>query len=279
MNESPVTQFLIRLNEFNAEHATEMWIPSLSRYVKFRPLMASHQRDMIKTLAGTNYFPSALAITMYEIVRDTCMEELDLTKLNTIDKTAITLQMRSSNIDDNIDLEFDQDTTNRLHVLNGGNPYTHAIKIKQHIESCKANLSIPKEITVKVPGASVTLRLPTMLAEYRFQQEIYTLSKATQTDQQLPISKEAILAAVYINTIAQYIKDVKIGDVEVKFDDATPNECAYITERLPSALTKKIREEISKFAIASDALTTVEFTFKRNKLKGTIPIDNTLFSS
>lgn len=193
------------LDSLNRENATEMWVPSLERFAKFKPLVASNQRDMIATLAGSRYFPAALSITTYDVVRDTCVDS-DITTgtLNSIDKLAIVLQLRAANIKETVSLQLDSQTQAECDKLNNG-PFEKTVSIKSWVKTLKSKAFDLTPEVIDDGKLIVEVAMPTLESECRFQQQIYNISRVASTGQ-LQQTPEQILGHVFLNTICQYIK-------------------------------------------------------------------------
>lgn len=266
------------LDSLNTENATELWVPSLGRAIKFKPLTAANQRDMIATLAGTRFFPAALALTVYDVVKDTCIEPgIDIDTFNSIDKIALVLQIRAANIQDKVLLQLDETTQAECDVLNDGVPFEQSTSIKAWTKSLREKtFDVTPEIISEGP-LSVEVAIPTFFRERRFQQQIYNIAK-TAIEGKAQATNEQILGQVFLDTISQYISKLVIGDITVQFDQATPEQCLKLVSKIRGDLLKRVGTTINKYEAILKEMSTVSFTLRKNKFTGAIAVDNSLFA-
>lgn len=268
---------LATLDSLNKENATEMWIPSLARVVKFKPLTAANQKDMISTLAGSRYFPSALAITTHDVVKDTCMDDtVSIASLSSIDKMALVLQIRAANIRDQVPLKLEEQVQNNCDVLNDGLKFEKTISIKEWVKQLKTKIFDTTHQVINEDKVTVEVMMPTLASELKFQQQIYNVSRNIGEGKQ-QFTTEQILGQVFINTIAQYINKITVSDITIEFEQASVEQCLKLTSLIRGTLLKKVGEAINQFESMIKELTVVPFTFKDNGFVGTIVVDNSLF--
>ncbi len=266
------------LDALNTENATEMWVPSLGRAIKFKPLTAANQRDMVATLAGTRFFPAALVLTIYDIVKDTCIEDnIDINKFTSIDKMALVLQIRAANIRDQVVLQLDEQTQAACNVLNDGVPFEKYTSIKTWAKALRAKtFDLSPEVIID-GRLSVEVTIPTLFRENRFQQQIYDVARVA-AEGTLQATSQQILGQVFLDTISQYINKITIDDVTIYFDEATPNQCMQLTSRIRGTMLKRVGDAINRIEAIIKDLSTVSFTHNKNQFSGTIAVDNSLFA-
>ncbi len=276
-NQDAFNNALSVLDSLNNENATEMWVPSLGKMIRLKPLTASNQRDMIATLAGTRYFPSALAITIYDVIKDTCIDkDVDIDNLNSIDKIALVLQLRAANIQDHVSLQLDEKTQVECDVLNDGLPFKKSVSIKSWVKNLRTAVFDTTPEVITSGKLSVEVGIPTFASEYKFQQQIYNVSRSAKDGQQVATT-EQILGHVFLNTICQFVRKITVDDITIDFADATPQQCIQLVSKIRGDLLKQVGTAINKFEQTTKQLSTVQFNLCKNSFSGTIAVDNSLF--
>lgn len=265
------------IESLNRESASEFWVPSLGRIVKFKPLTAANQRDMIATLAGTRYFPAALSITIYDIVKDTCIEpDISIDQFNSIDKIALILQLRASNIRDQVSLSLDPEVQSACNVLNDGLPFVKTTSIKSWVKSLKTKTFDLTPQVINDGKLKIEVAMPTFINERKFQQQIYSVARIAESGK-AQMTQEQILGHVFLNTVCQYVHRVTVDDVIVNFADVTPDQGVRLLSKVKGTVLKQIGDAINRFDSVIKDLCTVKFNLNKNEFIGTVAVDNSLF--
>tara|TARA_R110000772_G_scaffold244919_1_gene358335 strand:+ start:459 stop:1298 length:840 start_codon:yes stop_codon:yes gene_type:complete len=260
------------LDQLNTQNSAAIWIPSLGKEIAFKQMAAKHQKDVIRTLAGTKYFPSALVITLHDIIFDTLMDDsVEKENFTTIDKLAVLLGLRAHNVSDTIELtevervdgaEIEGEIKKKISITD------HLTRLRKAGDKIKPNT--PAKLSV--PGLEVIVSLPKFGTEYKFEKYLHDQLRANSD-----AGADDIMATVFINTLTQFIQSVSTNGQTFEYKDYTPDDCVTITQQLPQRMLQTISDELDPQSLPAQKFTKVPFTQDKVKYIGQIPIDGTFF--
>ena len=93
------------VKESNKEFECDIFLPSLKKEVRFKPMNASHLKAIIKTSVEGVFSNNIFNQTLYAIIRDIIDPSVQLSEITTIDKIYILFQLRNKNVKNTISIE------------------------------------------------------------------------------------------------------------------------------------------------------------------------------
>ena len=240
---------------------SEVWIPSLEKFIKIQEITAKQQKSLIESAIDLVSSKQTFSKFFYEIVLQNCIEK-DLVKSFTIaDKFSIAFYLRQQ-ISDDINVIFQE------------NP-----EVKSSIEISKI---IEKILQYKHPKPEIMLfsknnvnieiemSMPIFSEESSFDSYIY--GKDLNKKDQIQEIKNIITDA-FIGEVAKFIKEIKINDNSMNYNILHIPQKIQFVEKLPASLIKNVLEKAVKWKSEIDNLSSVNFeNYSKN-----IEVDTILF--
>lgn len=256
------------VKETNKDFEMDVYIPSLNKEVHFKPMNASHLKSIIKTsvegIFANNYFNQSV----YSIIKDICDPSIPLSKITTLDKIFILLQLRKKNVKDSISVDFKKDDKT---VSEEVNLEDFLNKIK------KQKLSFSDEV-YKNGSYEITLGFPSIDQEFAFDR-YFEQSRIKKIDENDRAALKELFAPLFINEISQYIKSVKIKDQEISLLTLSISERTAIVESLSGTVVSGIISTIDKsFGKQISKIVTVEKEIDGEVYKGQIELNANIFA-
>lgn len=222
------------LNQINIDHSTEVYIPSLSKSIKFKPLTEKNQTAIMNVFTTSPIFNNDFNILFFKIIKELAVDPCNFEKLTIIDKNAIAVQLK---------------------IANQGPKYTSDEGVEYDLallkESLKSISGIPAEETITIDEFSVTIGIPTLKEELEFDAVLSEKIKTLSLNDEKPY--RALLSEILFYMFLQYIKNVAINRNEsiqtFDFNSFNSVQKRKIGEALPSKIFDEINLLIdSKFA-------------------------------
>lgn len=272
---SDISSILDLIKQTEQESTYDIFIPSLGKSLKFLPMKASDQKELVKALVDSPFYSAMFNVKMFSIINNTLLpgQNINVGDLSSYDRQWINIQLRSHNV--SVDYEEEFDYKLEYDSANTKEKFKKSINLLDHLEKKKSN-KIPAPVEIIDGDFSLIIGFPNLAAETALEQ--YISDKVFNIDENNPKSIKSIIAVYYIVNIIKYIKAMKIKSKEIPFEMLPINDKLSIAESLPTTLTRKIISKIDELygKAVSDIL---EYTFTKNKnsYTGTINVDNTFF--
>lgn len=244
-----------------------------------KPLNAHHSKNIIRSLIDGNFASTQFTLAIYNILKD--IITVPLTDLTILDKNLILLQLRQKNINDLIDVDLNGTETiiENESEITQNKVINHKISINKMLSNFKKGRIFPTAETVDQSGYSVNINYPSIEEEYRFDDNFYKTKILPLKEDDMK-GRRALSAPIFINTIAQYIKIVTIGDKVIELSKRKIDERLAITEKLPTSLLMKIIEKIDeKFGKPINELTSISIKKDDVNFTGDVVLNAKLFIS
>jgi hypothetical protein len=190
-----INDILGAIDHLNGKTAYPVYIPSLKRSVMFKEMTTGQEKTIVKTIIDNPIYNSGFIFAIRDIIKQNCMEDIDIDSLTVIDKTAICLVMRQKSIGDTFEYTFK------------GTKKKKTISISEYIERFKP-VKIPDDKIVGNDHIKVVCGYPTILDEYSLEHEFHSNVSAMEVKTSTEM-KEAI-GEVFINEVVKYIKKISI---------------------------------------------------------------------
>jgi hypothetical protein len=263
-----INEIIGLVKETNKDFEMDIYVPSLNKEVHFKPMNASHLKTIIKTsvegVFANNYFNQSV----YSIIKDICDSSIPLSKITTLDKIFILLQLRKKNVKNSISIEF----------KNEDKTVTEEVNLEEFLKNIKKKkLSFSDEV-YKNESYEITLGFPSIEQEFSFDR-YFEQNKIKKTDQNDRSALKELFAPLFINEISQYIKIIKIKEHEINFLALPISERNAIVESLPGTIVSGIIENIDKnFGKQISKIISLEKEINGEVYKGQIELNANIFA-
>lgn len=250
-----INELLTALKAVSKETGYQIWIPSLSKEVKFSDISTGQQKELIRALVDNPVYRTNFILSFFQILKDNCQDQtVDIGNLNILDKFAIAVQLRSLAFGDKVKVEVNDEPV--------------MVDIKGDYKQKFTILDFPFSPIYDASGVSVQVTVPTIAREAQLEKELRTnLAKGSVESYE---DVRNILADAYIGELAKYICKVNIGEQTINLDQLDFKSAYKVVEALPVALVKQVvgyleltQQIIGKWATfptVVDPTNTVEIT-------------------
>jgi len=261
-------EILSLLKESNKQFDSEIYIPSLNKEIHTKPMNAVHLKNIIKTALSGTFVDNQFNQTVYVILKDVLDPSIPLSNITTLDKILILLELRKRNVKETIDVEVSSKNDTKTITLDIGKILTKSKKTKFNFD----------DVVVEDGTYSVSINFPSLDEEFIFDRD-FEQTKIKKIDDKNKDALKDVPGIMFIYYLSQFIKFIKIGDVQLNLSARTVQERISIVETLPSNIINKIIEKIdSAFGQQINKILLVEKEIDGEPYKGTIEISPSLFS-
>ena len=264
------------LDAINEGCATEFNIPSQKGTLKFSPITITHQHSLNEIedhiwSTGAEQLNYIRFCDAYDkIIKDTCLDDIDVDTLLTIDRIAIALQHRIQ-IGKNVDIIIEED----------GDPVTIDLgKIPAAIKKIT-----PSKLTkkLKYEKVQITVGFPTLKHD-RAVNEI--IQKVLDIDNQGTITTDDVegviednFADILMALLAKHILEINIDGNIVSLDSGiAPDVYISAIQKLPLSLLKRVNESYVSYKDVETDLLTIKHTEDKKSTDILLDITTGLFT-
>jgi len=237
---SNINELLKTLKTYTELTAIDVYIPSLKREVKFKPLTAGQQKSFYNCLTDNVVFKTKFIILTYEIIRDNCLEDI-VESLTITDRLAILLALRKNILGSSITL--------------GKN------LVAASIESCfgfAKTMTLVEPRTVKVKDFEISFMPPLAVEQYYIEKEL----RENASEASAPINK--VVQDVIFTESIRIIDEITLveGDQKAKFNfgDLPIKDRILLVEALPAEILFEIQKYIKEINDEQAALLRAQLT-------------------
>jgi len=239
------------MDRVNESFCYEVWVPSLNRNVMFRELNTAQQKRLIKSIIDSPVYNTEFIFTLRQILKENCADSIDIDALTIIDKLVIALKIRSLNISDVVEMEFDKNNK-------------RAFSIEKILNDVKTNLSLPapRQISDDKGIYTLTCSVPTIGAEYRLEKEL----RDNQNINEIKTTEELrnTIGTAFINELVKYVDTISIKTSDTEITDINLNAVNFknritLIEKIPEKITNKLIEYINEIKKETDKIILFKF--------------------
>jgi hypothetical protein len=228
---SNVSDFLKQLDTLNVQTSVDIYIPSLKRIIKFKPLNLKQQKNLLKSSVEDILTKLSFTTNFYSIVLENILETININDLYVFDRIAIAIALRNNSVDSNY---IQNGNVYNLQTLINSYP---SINIDQSILSGK----------IEIQNLTVELQAPSIGVDRDISSVILNKMKSSGSTSDV----RTLIGELFINEIIKFIKTVtfktETGDNTLIFNDIKLDERLTITEKLSTAVTNQILDFIKKY--------------------------------
>ena len=223
-----VNDIVQAFNELSERNSFDIFIPSLKRNVKFKPLTSKQQKSFYACLVDSALYSSRFVIASFEIIKENCLEPDIINTLTTIDRIVILLTIRKNTMG------------SAFTVLKDNAPYTTDFELSLQQA---ATIEIPESKTVTVKNVKVELHTPLAIDQYGIEKELRSVQIDMSSDANTAI-ENAIL-----NESCKIIKNVWLIDndtpIDLNYTAFSYKDRITLVENLPAEIIFEIQEFVT----------------------------------
>ena len=237
------------LNLITEKTAFEIYIPSLKRVVKFKPLTAKQQKTFYSCVDEIPIFNTQFIIVAFNIIKENCTEVEIINSLNVIDRLAILLAIRINTLGNTVDIEKDGE----LYSLN----------LQECLNKIQ-NITLPSIKTVSVKNIQLELQVPTLIDQYGLEKEL------REGINSLPA--KILIESLIIGEVGKLIKEIYIDNTPINYAVFSHKERIEIVEKLPAEIIFELQSYAAQINNILENTTTFEIS-ENNKVSFDITPD------
>jgi hypothetical protein len=216
------SDLLNKLNKINEESSVRVFVPSIGREAKFKPLNIKQQKDLIKTSMDGAISGASLSQVINNIIISNAEEQINF---KVYDRYAIAVGLRSCAIKDLYNYKGKEIKLSKV--------------VEKGIKSFR-QYSLKDTQNIDFHNIKITLEIPSLQRDIQVNGEFISNVK----NQSQGVDYGDILGNLYIYEIIKFIKNVSIEDNNCDFNNISVKDCLSIVENLPVSLNAQIIEFI-----------------------------------
>lgn len=225
---SNVNDFIASLNAIAEKNSIRVFLPSLQRVVRFKPINAKQHKSIYSCAKDNVIYNTKFIITTYNIIKENCLEPDVISELNIIDRTYILLALRKD-------------------VL--GTVYKNI-----NFESCLGltyTTALPVSDILNINDVKIQPQIPLLEESYKMELEL----RSDLQDETITI--DTLTEELIINSCCKFIKEIWVGDVQINFGSFNFKERLTIVENLPAVVLNHLQYFAGKVTELQDSITAV----------------------
>ena len=248
---SNLSDILQQLDTISIDSGLDIFIPSLKRTVKFKPLNLKQQKGLLTSSIDESLTKLSFNSFFYDIIKTNVLEDINVNNLLTIDRSVIALNLRAKALDSVITI---QDKSIDLNAVVESAPL---VQIDNY----------PLNGVVDEGNIVIKLAAPSLGTDNELNN--FALSKKNQdTD------FKAVIGELFVYELTKFISfiTIKNGDAttEISFSTTKVADRIAIVEKLSSNITNRILDFIKSYRNLETLYTKVDDV--------TIDIDGSFFT-
>jgi len=224
-----INSILSSLNNINVKNTFSVFIPSLKREVKFKPLTTKQQQSFYGCIADTVPFNTRFIIATFNAIKENCTEPDVINQLNVIDRVVILLAFRKSTLGSDLLVIKDE------------------VQYESTFESslvAATTLTLPENKTITVKNVEVELHVPFIIDQYNIEKLLRENVNLNEVD------SSTVLQQAVLSETCKIINNIKIINDD-KTVDAMYSQLSYVDRlRLIENLPAEVMLEVQSFAKA-----------------------------
>ena len=255
---SDFKSILAGINELNKQQIQKVYIPSIGEEINFKPLTIKQQKHILSSGVDTNIENMSFSNTMNDIILENCLASKS--KIKSIDKPLILLQLRQKAVDDIVK------------ITNDDVEYTFSIQEKVDEIKKKFKEKIETSFEIQVSGVTIKGSAPNLTTDTKYNKQFTKSVKKNSTGR---LALTDVVGDIYIHEIVKYVDVVSLGGNTIDMSDGVSiSQSVEIFESLPMSISNVIANKIKNIREVENLSTTNE-TFPDDVQVG---IDASLFT-
>jgi len=255
------------LDTINNEVTVSVYVPSLTREVKFKTINTGQQKNILKAAVDNPVFQTRFTIALYNIIQENCIESGVVPLLTTIDAAAIAVQLRVS-------------TAGTGYVLFQNNRKFN-INLQDIINKFKV-VAVPGTDTITGVPFTIQVGSPLYIEQYNLEKQ---LREKTANDKQILSAQiTETIGDAFVGEVSKFIKDINIfynnQEQQVGYSNLSFAKRHALLEKMPNSIIQDVLKYMEKYvSIQKDLLTVSGTDVETGEVVSdlTVLVDSTLF--
>jgi hypothetical protein len=268
-NPNNIQNVIQLIKELDKSSSFEVYIPSLFKNIKFKQLNTEQLKRLLKSVIDSPIYNTEFILTLNSIIKENCLEEINIENLTVFDKLLISIKTRIESISPEYTFNFSAEEISEHNLQD--KKYT--VDLNDIYNSFIINKPDVSAETYMLEGFKITVDLPTIQTENTLEKELH---KNIKLDINTPEELRNTLGDTFINELTKYIKTLTINDTEINLHDLNFKARVKIVEQLPTAAINKVLKYIESYKELTNQLVT--FKVPQSTLEKELPQDATFFN-
>jgi len=225
-----VPDILKQLDDLNKQSGIEVFVPSLKRTIKVKPLNLRQQKELLKSSIEETLTKLSFNINFYNILQENAIDTINVNSLYVFDRIAIAIALRSASLDSSYTLDENK------------------INLNDKITEYPAITLQPEAVSgsIDLQNLTVALEAPKLGVDRDISSTVLNKFRAAGTD-----DIKTIVGELFINEIIKFIKSVTFktdeGENTIDFSTIKLDVKLSIAEKFPATLTNQILDFIKTY--------------------------------
>ena len=219
-----------------------MYIPSLKRDVKFKPITTKQQQSFYTCLVDNIIYNTRFIITTYNVIKESCTEPDIIDSLTIIDRLVILLALRKNTLGSNIIVHKDD--------------VDWAVSFDSSLEYAKT-LQIPESKTCITKNIQVDIHVPLIVDQYGMEKELREKEPVDKNVDYNNAVEQAIL-----NEACKLIKEIYVIEgsdpISLNYNALTYTDRLTLIENLPAEILLELQNYAKTINIITSDLLTID---------------------
>lgn len=259
--QSSYKDLLAGIQELNKKETCDVYVISAKKTIKFSPLSVKQQKDMMSSGIDTDIESLSFTNTVNDVITENNTEKG--VPIRVTDRSFILLQLRLNSVGE------------KLVVTEENKDYE--INLKQHVEKCIKELKAPgnTKFNVSLDSIDIQCEVPILKTDTKINKQ-FTKNAQKTKDKQSPLELTDVIGDMYVHEIIKYIKQIKVGQHRVEFDDSVSlHQKLQVFESFPMKVSTEVGNKIRAARKIGDSV------LEHDSLPEdvTLPIDASLFTT
>lgn len=269
-NTKLVEQILAEIKKRQISYASSIWVPSINKEVRFLEINTGQQKRLVKSIVDSPVFDTEFVCTFRDVLKENCVDEVDIDTFTIIDKLFIAINLRASSIGPLIPMETKNKAGEKININ---------IDLSEVLKHAKEKITKIESAVFSNNAVNVTCCLPTIGVEYRLEKEIHSEGKDIDFEDVNEIKE--IIGEAFIEEIAKYIGNVtlkeKEGETSIQWETLSFTDRLRIIATFDSKILKQIIGYINEVKQAVNNVEIVNFKFNEEIFTERLVLDENFF--
>lgn len=245
---SRINEILTALKTYTEINAIDIYVPSLKRTIKFKPLTGGQQKSFYTCLSDNTVFKTKFIMHTYDIIKENCLEDV-LELLTVLDRTAILLELRKNILGSKVN------TQKKSNII--------SIDINTCLNNAK-NINSIQERTITTRNFEFVLETPRLINQYLAEKELRGSNFETSA------SIDKLVSDVIFTEIAKIVKEITLFDGEEQapfnYSSFSFKEKVSLIEALPADALIEVQKFLKEINTEQASLLTVKLDDESSSL-------------
>lgn len=266
-NNVKIDQLLDIINKNETSYASNIWIPSLKRDVRFLEINTAQQKRLVKAQLDSTVINTDFMETLRDIIKENCKEDVDIDQLTIVDKLLIAIALRCYSIGSSIETEIG---------IKGGKSAKIQLDLNNIYEIAKSTIGSIEDLILEDETFKITCSTPTIKAELDIEKNLKAVIESNKSATLVDIVGDA-----YVAEALKYIKELKVksGDqfIDAEWNTLNLQDKQKIIVKLRAKTLAKIIQFSKLVHGEADKIELVSFEFDGEKYQKRLSIDENFF--